>query len=140
MKQFKHIQRAAILASTLGLLLACGSSGSPTTTVIAFGDSLTDGGTYKNGYASATATITSLGGGRFTTNGPNAKTWAEVVATGIGTSSSFMPAAFEGFSIGYNPVLACTTMRKAVQKLRSPMRMLPLARLKLVLQHKLIAT
>jgi phospholipase/lecithinase/hemolysin len=104
MKQFKHIQRAAILASTLGLLLACGSGGSPTTTVIAFGDSLTDGGTYKNGYASATATITSLGGGRFTTNGPNAKTWAEVVAAGIGTSSSFMPAAFEGFSIGYNPV------------------------------------
>ncbi len=85
-------------------MLACGGGIKPTTSVIAFGDSLTDGGTYKNGYASATATISSLGGGRFTTNGPNAKTWAEVVAAGLGTSASFSPAAFEGFSIGYNPV------------------------------------
>ncbi len=98
------IKRSLILSATLGLLLACGSGIKPTTAVIAFGDSLTDGGTYKNGYASATATITSLGGGRFTTNGPNAKTWAELVATGLGTSASFSPAAYEGFSIGYNPV------------------------------------
>jgi phospholipase/lecithinase/hemolysin len=104
MKHFKNIQRAAILVSALGLLLACGSGIKPTTTVIAFGDSLTDGGTYKNGFVpdgkGGVTTIAALGGGKFTTNGSNAKTWAELVAEGLSTSASFGPAAGEGFSQG----------------------------------------
>lgn len=107
MKHFKNIQRAAILVSALGLLLACGSGIKPTTTVIAFGDSLMDGGTYKNGFVpdgkGGVTTIAVLGGGKFTTNGSNAKTWAELVAEGLSTSASFGPAAGEGFSQGLKP-------------------------------------
>jgi outer membrane lipase/esterase len=107
MKLNTHIKRGALLVATLGFIFACGSGIAPTTAVIAFGDSLTDGGTYKNGIVPSPAggytTIGALGGGKFTTNGPNAKTWAEHVAAGLGFSASFGPAAGEGFSQGYVP-------------------------------------
>lgn len=107
MKLKQHIQRLSLLAAALSVIVSCGGGSSPTSAVIAFGDSLTDGGTYKNGIvpnpAGGYTTIGALGGGKFTTNGPNAKTWAEVIAAGYGFSSSFMPAAGEGFSQGYVP-------------------------------------
>jgi phospholipase/lecithinase/hemolysin len=107
MKLNKQLKHGLILSATLSLLFACGGDSTKTSTVIAFGDSLTDGGTYKNGVVQSPAggytTIGALGGGKFTTNGPNAKTWAEVVAASIGSTASFAPAAAEGFSQGYAP-------------------------------------
>ncbi len=110
MKLSTQLKRGAILGATLVLLFACGGSDNKlaaTSAVIAFGDSLTDGGTYKNGVVpngmGGYTTIGALGGGKFTTNGPNAKTWAELVAAGLDTSASFGPAAGEGFSQGYKP-------------------------------------
>jgi phospholipase/lecithinase/hemolysin len=110
MKLNTQLKRSAILVATLGFLFACGGSNNKlaaTSAVIAFGDSLTDGGAYKNGVvpngAGGFTTIGALGGGKFTTNGPNAKTWAELVAAGLETSASFGPAAGEGFSQGLKP-------------------------------------
>lgn len=107
MKHTLRIVSACLLA--IGLASCGGNGTTKTSTVIAFGDSLTDGGTYKNGILAvnpttgAITTVGSIGGGKFTTNGPNAKTWAEVVADSFGASASFGPAAGEGLSQGYKP-------------------------------------
>jgi phospholipase/lecithinase/hemolysin len=112
MKQthLKHFALATVSSFALFLAACGGGSGTtnvaPTLAVVAFGDSLTDGGSYKDGIlgvgANGLITISNAyGGGKFTTNGPNAKTWAEIVAEGLNTSATFGPAAAEGFSQGY---------------------------------------
>ncbi len=102
-----HLTRGLVLTVAISTLFACGGGDSKSTAVIAFGDSLTDGGTYKDGVVQSPAggytTIGALGGGKFTTNGPNAKTWAEVIAADLQTNATFGPAAGEGFSQGYKP-------------------------------------
>jgi outer membrane lipase/esterase len=50
--------------------------------LILFGDSLSDGGTYKVG------TVAAIGGGKFTVNSPSAKVWIEVVSDYLGFSKS----------------------------------------------------
>lgn len=109
--RIKYLALATVSTLTV-LLAACSGTGNvnvgPSLSVVAFGDSLTDGGTYANGIVGlhpvtgAPITITSQGGGKFTTNSASAKTWAEVIAADIGSSASFTPAAFEGFSLGYS--------------------------------------
>jgi phospholipase/lecithinase/hemolysin len=95
-----HITRGIILAAALTTLFACGSSDSKSKSIVAFGDSLTDGGTYKNGFVAPNVTITAAsGGGRFTTNGPNALTWAEVLAKSKGLTLNI--AGGDGFSQTY---------------------------------------
>lgn len=119
---FKHFALASVSALTL-LLAACGGGGgttnvAPTLAVVAFGDSLTDGGTYKDASVADAAcggfcpfTFAQIGGGKFITNNVDpvsginsAKTWAEIVADGLATSSTFGPAAAEGFDLTYAPV------------------------------------
>ena len=71
---------AALGAATL--LAACGGGGSDSPSVpqgrysslVVFGDSLSDVGSYKVG------AIAALGGGKFTVNSPTAKNWTEVLA------------------------------------------------------------
>jgi len=68
----------AILAATL--LAACGGGDDDKvrfTSVVSFGDSISDAGAYKVG------TIAALGGGKFTVNGPDGLTWTEVLATKV---------------------------------------------------------
>jgi phospholipase/lecithinase/hemolysin len=109
MKLNKQLKHGLILSATLGLLFACGGGDdSKSTSIVAFGDSLTDGGTYKNGVlgvnpaTGALITISNAyGGGRFTTNGTDALTWAEVVAKSKGLSMAV--AGGEGFSQTYSP-------------------------------------
>lgn len=67
----------ALLAAAL--ISACGSDDDVQfTSVVSFGDSLSDAGTYKVG------TIAALAGGKFTVNGPNGLTWTEVLAGLVG--------------------------------------------------------
>jgi outer membrane lipase/esterase len=65
----------AILAASL--LGACGGDDDKIqfVSVVSFGDSISDAGTYKVG------SIAALGGGKFTVNGPDGLTWTEVLAT-----------------------------------------------------------
>jgi phospholipase/lecithinase/hemolysin len=71
--------RLAALGAAL-LLAACGGGGQTTPTfsaLVAFGDSLSDVGTYRVG------TVAALGGGKFTVNGPAARNWTEWIAEDI---------------------------------------------------------
>jgi phospholipase/lecithinase/hemolysin len=61
------------------LLAACGDDTVQFTSVVSFGDSVSDAGTYQVG------TVAALGGGRFTVNGPAGLTWTEVLAGRLGT-------------------------------------------------------
>ena len=81
MKTFKLALSA--LGTGLALTLAgCGGSGSGTassnslglTSMVVFGDSLSDVGTYNVGLVAA------VGGGKFTVNSPTAKNWTESIA------------------------------------------------------------
>jgi len=77
MKQI-HLSAALVAAA---LLVACGGSDDKVqfTSVVSFGDSLSDAGTYKVG------TIAALGGGKFTVNGAGSSsyTWTEDLAIAV---------------------------------------------------------
>lgn len=74
---------AAVAAAVV--LAACGGGSGPGnqapavafTSMVNFGDSLSDVGTYKVG------TVAALGGGKFTVNGPTARNWTEWIAADI---------------------------------------------------------
>lgn len=76
-----RFQLAAVLAALV--LAACGGgdSGPRFHSIVSFGDSLSDVGTYKVG------TIAAIGGGKWTVNGPDARTWTEVVAADSGLAA-----------------------------------------------------
>src|SRR5512133_2342500 len=65
------------------VLAACGGgdSGPVFHSIVSFGDSLSDVGTYKVG------TIAAIGGGKWTVNGPDARNWTEVVAAENGLAA-----------------------------------------------------
>ncbi|MCG1043202.1 SGNH/GDSL hydrolase family protein [Mycetohabitans sp. B8] len=97
--------RTAIACSTFALLAACGggSSGDPSTQtpagnirlqVVAFGDSLSDAGTYAV-TSTSTAGPLALGGGRFTTN--PGQVWTQNVAQYYG--DTLTPAFKAGFGV-----------------------------------------
>jgi outer membrane lipase/esterase len=71
-------QLAALL--TAALLAACGGDDDKVrfTSVVSFGDSISDAGAYKVG------TIAALDGGKFTVSGPDGLTWTEVLAKTVG--------------------------------------------------------
>lgn len=62
------------------LVAACGGDDDKVqfNSVVSFGDSISDAGTYKVG------TVAALGGGKFTVNGPQGLTWTEVLAQTVG--------------------------------------------------------
>jgi phospholipase/lecithinase/hemolysin len=64
--------------ATAALLAACGDDTVQFTSVVSFGDSVSDAGTYQVG------TVAALAGGRFTVNGPAGLTWTEVLAGRLG--------------------------------------------------------
>lgn len=84
----RYFKTLAIGLCTSALLAACGGGGdgdqSPKlkiTSMVSFGDSLTDIGTYKVG------TIAALGGGKWTVNSSTAKNWTDLIAAQYGLSA-----------------------------------------------------
>ena len=79
MKKLIHLSAALAAAA---LLVSCGGSDDKVqfTSVVSFGDSLSDSGTYKVG------TIAALNGGKFTVNGAGSSsyTWSEDLAVAVG--------------------------------------------------------
>lgn len=69
--------------SMAALVAACGGDDDKVqfTSVVSFGDSYSDAGTYKVG------TVAALGGGKFTVNGPDGLTWTEVLAKTVGAAA-----------------------------------------------------
>jgi phospholipase/lecithinase/hemolysin len=71
---------------TAAVLFGCGGDGDPRlvpqrpvfTSVVSFGDSLSDVGSY------AVGSVKSHGGGKFTVNSPNSKVWIELIAEKLG--------------------------------------------------------
>jgi outer membrane lipase/esterase len=72
--------RLAALGAAL-VLAACGGGDSTPeyTSMVSFGDSLSDVGTYKVG------TVAAVGGGKFTVNSSTAQTWTEILASNART-------------------------------------------------------
>jgi len=86
----KSIRSWGLTAVAALLLAACGGGGdgdqSPRvkyTSMVTFGDSLSDVGTY----ATAGLVAASGGGGKYTVNGPTAKNWTELIAAQAGVSA-----------------------------------------------------
>ena len=129
MSEFKRYGLAASLATLLALGLAgCGgskeASQSPKvvySSVVSFGDSLSDPGAYKVG------PIAGLGGGLFTVNGiagdvgadpTPSYTWAQLVsAAAIGKVSC---AARVGFGVPATPVPGCTNYAQGGSRITDP--------------------
>ena len=79
MKSFKPLLAGLLSAA---VLVACGGSDSADfRSVISFGDSLSDVGTYKVG------TVAQLGGGKFTINGADGKVWTEYLAEAVNVAA-----------------------------------------------------
>ena len=85
MKNIRSIGLSAIAAL---LLAACGGGGdgdqSPRvayTSMVSFGDSLSDVGTYR------VSTIAAVGGGKYNINGASGKNWTELLAAQIGVAA-----------------------------------------------------
>jgi outer membrane lipase/esterase len=84
----KKLHLVALASVSALVLAACGSgSGTATSTsvgitsLVSFGDSLSDVGTYKVG------TVAAVGGGKYTINGPDAKNWTELIAGQYGLTA-----------------------------------------------------
>ena len=79
MKSIKPLLAGLLSAAVLA---ACGGSDSADLrSMVSFGDSLSDVGTYKVG------TVAQLGGGKFTINGVDGKVWAEYLAEAINVAA-----------------------------------------------------
>jgi len=69
---------AALLSAALVAACGGGDDKVQVNSVVSFGDSISDAGTYRVG------TIAALGGGQFHVNGPQGLTWTQVLATTLG--------------------------------------------------------
>jgi outer membrane lipase/esterase len=79
----RHIKFALAAITTAALLTACGggSKNIQFTSVVSFGDSVSDAGAYKVG------TVAALGGGKFTVNGGADNTWTQVMSLQLGVGA-----------------------------------------------------
>ena len=83
------------------------SNGKGYTSMVNFGDSLSDLGTYKVG------TVAAVGGGRYTVNAPGTKNWTEIVAAQVGITglcpaqTGLDGAAAQGFSVPVSNKAGC---------------------------------
>ncbi len=131
MRQFKRYGLIASLATVLAWGLAgCGgsekASQSPKivySSVVSFGDSLSDPGAYKVG------AIAAMGGGLFTVNGINGAigadpspsyTWAQLVsAAAVGSPSC--AARIGGFGVPVSTIAGCTNYAQGGSRITNPM-------------------
>lgn len=78
----KMMKKLAALGAVLLLASCGGGSGKPGfSSLVSFGDSLSDVGTYQVG------TVAAVGGGKFTVNGAGPRIWTELLAEDIGAAA-----------------------------------------------------
>jgi phospholipase/lecithinase/hemolysin len=75
--------KLAVAVLSTALLFGCGGDNKTPqfNSLVSFGDSLSDVGTY------AVGTVKALGGGKYTVNGPDAKNWIELMAARLNLSA-----------------------------------------------------
>lgn len=113
-----------LAASALSVLLAACGAGSSTSpqfsSLVSFGDSLSDVGTYKVG------TVEALGGGKYTVNGAGSQIWIEILASRLGLAA---PCAAEtgldgdpsqGFSVPASKHAGCTAYAQGGARVTNP--------------------
>lgn len=116
----RHYQFAAALLSA-AILAGCGGSNTPQfSSVVSFGDSLSDIGTYSVG------TVKALGGGKYTVNDPSAKNWIELMAAKLNVAAP-CPAqtgidgdASQGFSVPVTNFSNCTAYAQGGARVTNP--------------------
>ena len=114
-----HSFKLLALGLSAGLLVACGGGGngdqSPKvsySSLVSFGDSLSDVGSYKVG------TIAALGGGKWTVNSATDKNWTELIAAQIGVAAPCAAQTGLNGDVDYGflvPVVNHTTCRNYAQ-------------------------
>lgn len=124
MRQIKF----AVAIAAAAILAACGGSGAGDQSVkvkysslVSFGDSLSDQGTYGVG------TVKALGGGKYTVNSTASRTnWIEMLAAQLGQAAP-CPAqtgldglASQGFSVPVTNVAACTAYGQGGARVTNP--------------------
>ena len=82
----RNFQSLVLCVGAAAVLAACGGGGSSSgkltfSSMVNFGDSLSDVGTYKVG------TVAALGGGMYNVNSATAKNWTQVLASQLGVST-----------------------------------------------------
>ncbi len=137
-----HTKRWAVAAMTAALLVACGGgdpyvpgtgspAGAPTTkgaftSVVSFGDSLSDAGTYAPATSFAGNGSPPFMGGRFTNNSETATVWVENLAKSLGLITTVAEMGFAGTSVkcpaAANPALAntCTAYAQGGARVTDP--------------------
>jgi outer membrane lipase/esterase len=117
---------AALMAAAI--LFGCGGDGDPGiplpkpkfTSVVSFGDSLSDVGSYSVG------NVKSRGGGKFTVNSPDAKIWIEVIATRLGQSppcaaqTGLNGDAGQGYFVPITNFAGCTSYAQGGARVTDP--------------------
>ncbi len=132
MRHFKNFATSAVAAA---MLVACGGGGDGNQTpavqyasVVNFGDSLSDAGTYRAGMVAARIISDGSKGGMFTINGvagdPGAEpvpsyTWAQLIsATAVGKVSC--AARSGGFGVAPTAVVGCTNYAQGGSRVVDP--------------------
>jgi outer membrane lipase/esterase len=104
-------------------LAACGKGGDSNpqySSVVSFGDSLSDVGTYNVG------TVTALGGGKYTVNGPGSKIWVEEMASRLGVAAPCAAMtgldglATQGFAVPATLHPGCTAYGQGGARVTNP--------------------
>lgn len=116
----RHFQFTAALLSA-AILVGCGGDKTPQfSSLVSFGDSLSDIGTYSVG------TVKALGGGKYTINDPSAKNWIELMATKLNVPAP-CPAqtglegdASAGFSVPVTNFSNCTAYAQGGARVTNP--------------------
>ena len=115
---------AVALLPLVALLSACGSGNSsvktPFTSLVTFGDSLSDVGTYKVG------TVAALGGGKYTINSSTSPIWVEILASELSlpapcaAQSGLNGSAAQGFSVPVTNHPGCTNYAQGGARVAHP--------------------
>jgi outer membrane lipase/esterase len=116
----RHYQFAAALLSAVVLAGCGGSNSTQFSSVVSFGDSLSDIGTYSVG------TVKALGGGKYTVNDPTAKNWIELMAAKLNVAAP-CPAQTgldgdpsQGFSVPVTNFSSCTAYAQGGARVTNP--------------------